>query len=402
MFVFLAFAFISCNSGDDNSSVSVPGVSDEEIVIGSWGPLTGPAALWGSILKGTDAYFKMINDEGGINGRKIRYIFKDDAYDPSRTVPVVRELVQRDEIFVAAGGIGTANNMAVKDFLAENGVPWVSPMSGATEWSQPPKENIYTSFPVYFDEGDVMAKYAVDELGLKKIGVIYQNDDFGRSGLISAKKVLLDNGLDFVAALPVELADTDLSSHAARLKESGAEAVLLWTTPRHAAIILGTAAVIDLKPTWFASVVLSDMTLMHQITKGAWEGVYFNYPSAVMYNDENSETMMKYKAAFAKYYPEERWGAFPAGGFMWMESLVEGLKKAGPDLTRESFLSAMQNIDGFVGVTGFPISYSADNHLGTRSLSIMKCVSATEAENISGLISGTADYGELAEMLEQN
>ncbi|HMQ07475.1 MAG TPA: ABC transporter substrate-binding protein, partial [Saprospiraceae bacterium] len=147
LFTFSLLLFISLNScktsGPDGDST---GVTDDEIVIGSWGPMTGPAALWGNVVKGIDSYFKLINDEGGIHGRKIKFIYKDDAYDPSKTVPAVRELVQRDEVFAVVGGIGTATNMAVKDFLSENGIPWITPMSGAAAFTHPPSDNIYSVF----------------------------------------------------------------------------------------------------------------------------------------------------------------------------------------------------------------------------------------------------------------
>jgi ABC-type branched-subunit amino acid transport system substrate-binding protein len=398
--VFIAF---SCkNSTSTDSSGDATGVTDTEVTIGAWGPMTGPAALWGTIVKGTDAYFKMINEEGGINGRKINFIFKDDAYDPSRTVPAVRELVQRDEIFAVAGGIGTATNMAVSGFLEENNVPWISPMTGATHWTHPTKENIFTSFPLYFDEGEIMANYAINDLDIKNIGIIYQNDDFGKSGLVGAKNILKKNNLDFVAELPVEIADTDLSSHVARLKEAGAEAVLLWVLPRQAAIILGSSAVVDFNPEFMATLALSDLTLMHDITKGAWEGVYFTYVGETMFNDESHPMMMKYKEAFAKYYPDDRWGTFSAAGFMWIEPMVEGLKRAGKDLTRESFLEAMSTIKNHMTTSGLPITFSKENHLGTRSLCIMKCISGTEAEKVSNLISSESDVSELITMLEED
>jgi branched-chain amino acid transport system substrate-binding protein len=392
---------IGCkNSGSSDASGDTTGVTDTEITLGAWGPMSGPAALWGTIIKGTDAYFKMINDEGGINGRKINFVFKDDAYDPSRTVPAVRELVQKDEIFAVAGGLGTAPNMAVMGFLEENNVPWITPMSGATHWTHPTKSNIYTTFPLYFDEGEAMANFSINDLDIKKIGIIYQNDDFGKSGLVGAKNILKKNDLEFVAELPVEITDTDLSSHVARLKEAGAEAVFLWVMPRQAAIILGNSAVVDFNPEFMASMVLSDLTLMYDITKGAWEGVYFTYVGESMFNDESNPTMMKYKEAFAKYYPDDRWGTFSAAGFMWIEPVVEGLKRAGKDLTRESFLEAMSTIKNHMTTSGLPITFSKENHLGTRSLCIMKCISGTEAERVGDQISSESDVSELITMLE--
>lgn len=400
----LTVVLYSCNNAEGGTEADAAGdatgVTDNEIVIGSWGPLTGPAALWGNIVKGTDAYFKMINEEGGINGRQIKFVFKDDAYDPSKTVPAVRELVQQDEVFAVAGGIGTAPCMAVAGFLEESQVPWVNPMTGATHWTQPPKDNIFSVFPLYFDEAQILTDYAVNELEAQKVGIVYVNDDFGKSGLIGVQHKLKEFGMEVAAALPVEVTDTDLSSHVARLQESGAEAVFLWLTPRHAAIILGASAVVGFQPHWMASLVLSDMSLMHNITKGAWEGVYFTNASEILATDASNPQLMKYKAAFAKHYPEDRWGTFASIGFVLNELMVEGLKRAGEDLTRESFLAALAGINDIELTGGIPVAMSTDKHLGNRSVCIMRCQSATAAERMTEVTNSTADIGEMIRMLE--
>jgi len=376
-------------------------VTDTEITIGAWGPVTGPAALWGNILKGTDAYFKMINEEGGIHGRKIKFVFKDDEYDPSKTVPAVRELVQRDEIFAIAGGLGTAPNMAVFEFIKENKVPWISPMSGASHWTYPAHPHVFSTFPLYFDEGQIMAKFATENQNIEKLGIIYMNDDFGKSGLVGVKSILKEKGLDFVSAVPVEPGDSDLSSHVAKLKDAGAEAVFLWTPPKQALLALSGAAVIGFEPVWYSSLVLSDMSLMHNITKGLWEGVYYTSVVTSGLDDESNTAMMKYKAAMKKHYPEVPWGIFPAIGFLLIEPLVEGLQQVGPDLTREKLLSAIEGIQNFQATAGIPVSFSTEQHLGTRSMVILQCKSATEAEKVSDLITGSADIGRLLEMLKE-
>ena len=400
LFIFLVGLAFSCSSpeGGGEEAADVPGVTDEEIVLGSWGPLTGPAALWGAVPQGMDAYFSMINEEGGIHGRKIRFIYKDDAYDPSRTVPAVREMVQKDNVFAFVGGVGTAPNMAVKDFIVEEGIPWVSPASGATHWAHPPVKNIFSIFPLYFDEAEVQVNYAVDELGASKIAIIYQNDDFGKSALVSAQNALKAHDLELVAEVSTEVLDSDLSSHAARLQKSGAEVVLLWTLPRQAAIILGTTAVSGYKPQWIASLVLSDMGLMHNITKGAWEGVIFGF-FGILPSDTTKTTRSKYRQALAKHKHDLRWGAFSASGFAYAEPLVEGLKRAGKDLTRESFIAAMESIQDWQG-TSAKISFGPDNRQGHRSMYLVKCISGTEAEVLSDYMEGTADVEMLKSQLE--
>jgi ABC-type branched-subunit amino acid transport system substrate-binding protein len=400
-YLLLFFFALSCGSsegGDTQEAAATPGVTDTEIVLGSWGPITGPAALWGAVPKGMDAYFKMINEDGGIHGRQIKFIYKDDAYDPSRTVPAVREMVQKDEVFAFVGGVGTAPNMAVKDFIIEEGIPWVCPASGATHWAYPPEKNIFSAFPLYFDEAEIQINYAVNELGAKKIAIIYQNDDFGKSALVSAKNALKAHDLELVAEVSTEVLDSDLSSHAARLQESGAEVVLLWTLPRQAAIILGTTAVTGYQPQWIASLVLSDMGLMHNITKGAWEGVIFGF-FGTLSSDMSNPTMAKYKAAVEKHQPDLRWGAFPASGFAYAEPLVEALQRAGRDLTRESLIAALESLDGWQG-TGAKLTFGSENRQGHRSMYLVKCISGEESEVLTDYMYGTSDVEMLINELE--
>ena len=379
-------AFQNCNQQAEQSSV--PGVTDSTIVIGSWGPLTGPAALWGNLTKAMDAYFKMVNEEGGINGRKIKFVYKDDEYNPSKTAAAVREMAQRDEVFAFVGGIGTAPGMAVKQFIIDNEIPWVSPCSGATHWAYPPSNNIFSTFTLYFDEGEVQVDYIVNELGKKKIGIIYQNDDFGKSGLLSAQHAAQKHGAEIVAEVSTEVVDTDLASHAARLKDSGAEVVLLWVLPTQAKIILSATANIAYRPQWISSSVLSDMALMHNITQGLWEGVTFGYYGIMP--TEDHPMMNKYKAALAKYQPGVPWGAFSASGFQFVEPLAEGLRLAGKDLTRDSFIKAMESIKNFQG-TGPVMTFGPNQRQGHRSLFLVKCVSATAYEQLTDFQTATAD-----------
>ena len=387
------------NTDSDSSSVgNSTGVSDTEIIVGSFGPLTGPAALWGNIMKGIDAHFKLINDNGGINGRKIKFIMKDDAYDPSRTVPAVREMVQRDEVFAFVGGIGTAPCMSVMEYIIEEQIPWAPPITGATHWTIPLKKNIFSLLPYYIDEGIIQTKYALDSLGTQKIGIIYQNDDVGKSALVGAKSVLKERNLDFVSAVPVEITDTDLSSHVARLKDAGSEIVLLWTLPRQAVITVTNAKVINFEPQYIASFILSDMGLMHSLTKGAWEGVIFGSIATPPYQYDNP-SVAKFKAAFAQYYPEDRWGVFPYGGFLYAQPFIDALTNLGKDVTREGLIAELEKLNDY-DLHGLTIDYSPTNHQATRSMQLMKCTGPEEYELVSDYIDSKSDIEALAKELE--
>ena len=401
LLIFSLFIFLSCGGGTATSESSTgdsTGVSENEIVIGSFGPLTGPAALWGNIVKGMDAYFKMVNEEGGINGKQIKFVMKDDAYDPSRTVPAVREMVQKDEVFAFVGGIGTAPCMSVLDYIVEENIPWISPITGATHWSIPLKENVFSVLPYYIDEGIIQAKYAVDSLGTDKIGIIYQNDDVGKSALVGAKSYLSERGLDFVSEVPVEITDTDLTSHIARLKESGADVVLLWTLPRQGVITVTSAKVIGYEPQFIASFILSDMALMHDLTKGAWEGVIFGSFAKPPY-DYSDQRIVKYKSAMEKFYPDVRWGVFPFAGFIYAEPFAAALKTLGGDITREGLIEAMNNLTD-LDLVGATVSFSPDNHQALRTMQLLRCTGPEDYEVLSGYIESDSDIVALAHELE--
>ncbi|MCX5863220.1 MAG: ABC transporter substrate-binding protein [Deltaproteobacteria bacterium] len=351
--------------GADN----VRGVTDTEIIIGQWGPQTGPAALWGAVARGTGVFFDLINEEGGIAGRKIKYILRDDAYQPAKTKAIAKEFVENIGVFGVAGGVGTSSGMAVRDYLMENKVPWVGPSTGSTHWTVPLQKYLFGVYPLYTDEAYLLTKYAVEQMGIKKIAFFYQNDDYGKEGLQGAKEYLDKSGMKLVAEVPVEVADTDLKSHALKLKESGAEAVIMWVLPKHAAIILGVAKAAGFQPQWIASTTLSDSTMMYNVTKGLWEGVVFA-------NLLSWETPLatKYVDAQKKFAPKEQnTGLFFLAGFFFVEPMVEGLKRAGKDLNPDSFVKAMESIRNWNDWLGHDCTFTPEDHQGNRSVYIGKC-----------------------------
>lgn len=367
------------------------GITDDEIVIGSWAPLEGPAALWGTIARGMDAYFQLINEEGGIHGRQIRFIYRNDGYEPARTNSVVRQMVERDRVFMFVGGIGTAPGMAVKDYILQRNIPWISPASGSTHWAFPPNKYLFSTYPLYPQEAAIQVDYLVEKLGLTKIAIIYQNDDYGKGGLIGSQLALERHGLELVASVPTQIMDTDLNSHVARLSSSGAEAVLLWVLPRQAAITLGTSAVRGFRPQWVASSTLSDMSLMYDITDGAWAGVIFSSFGGI--EALNPQLFLRYQQAMEKFQPDVRWGTFAAAGFLFAEPVVEALERAGRDLTRESFVDAMESLQGFQGL-GPEITFGPGIRQGTQTTFLLRTVSRTEYEKLTEFTDAHIDIAE--------
>jgi len=327
------------------------GVSDTVIHIGQWGPQTGPAAPWGAVARGTGVYFQMINEEGGIHGRKIEYHMFDDAYNPAKTKAGVKELQEGIGMFGWASGVGTAPGLSVKDYLMEKKIPWIGPAAGSLHWISPPQEYLFAVYPLYYSEAKVLAKYAVQTLKKQKVAIAYQNDDYGKNGVSGAEAELAKHGLKLVAQVPVELADTDMKAHVMQLRKVDADVVLLWVGPVHAVRIIGTATAMKFAPQWMSTSTCSDFPLMFQISTGLWKGVITGNFGELP--DAQTPLMLKYKQAFDKYAAKgERWGVFFYAGMGFVEPMVEGLKRTGRNLTRERFVKAMEGIQGFKGVFG--------------------------------------------------
>ena len=318
-----------------DSSAGRPGFDDKEIRIAQWGPQTGPAAPWGSVARGSAILFNLVNEEGGIHGRKIKYYIRDDQYNPAQTKAVVKELVERKGIFAFVGGVGGACGMAVKDYLAKNKVILFSPSTAIVEYVFPPQKYLFATYPLYQDEGSIITKYLVEKMGFKKIGFFYQNDAYGKNGLEGCKQRLDALGMKLVAEIPVEPGEKDLASQMLKFKNSGAEAVILWVNPTTAVISLKTCATIGYKPQWVSSNTLSDYPLMYKISGGLFEGVITG-AFAPPPNSDGPPLLVKYREAAKRMVPEERWGTYFLAGIYYAEPLVEALKRVGPNLSTDA------------------------------------------------------------------
>ncbi len=367
------------------------GVTDTEIHIGQWGPQTGPAAPWGAVARGTGVLFDMVNAQGGIHGRKIVYHMFDDGYNPAKTMAGVKELQESSTgIFAWASGVGTAPGLAVKEYLASRQVPWVGPASGSPHWSEPPQRNLFGVYPLYFLEAKTLTRYAVERMGKKRVAIMYQNDDYGKNGVDGAREELASHGLELVEAVPVELTDTDLRSHLLRLRRANADCVLLWLSPTHAVMSVGTAKAMNFTPQFMSTSTCSDFPLMIHISKGLWEGVitasFGELPTS------GSPLMLEYRKAFDQFAArEERWGVFFTAGMGFVEPMVQALRNAGRDLTRERFIEEMEKIQNFQGILG-NISFKPfdandpSSRQGQYEVFLIECLANGDARRLTGWI----------------
>jgi len=353
------------------NAAEVRGVTDTEVVVGITTPLSGPAALWGNIGLGSKAWADHINAQGGIHGRKIKVILKDDGYNPAKAMANLRQM--KGKVFAVVGLLGTAVVNASKDFFAQNNIPLITAYGDVRIWTRvSPKslKYVFITYPDYVDEGQYLATWAVKNLGSKKIAVFYQNDDFGKMGLAGVKKGLAATGgrAKLVSAVPVEVTERALSTHALKLKESGADTLVLYATPVHGAIITKTIAKVGYQPKVVASFPLAD-AIMYKIAGPTWEGTYVGVPGNVDLpgSDPAADRVVD---ILVKYNPKLKASTFLAlYGATSMMQLAEGLQNAGPNLTPESMIAAMEKIkDWKPEGLGARITYGPDRRQGNNAV----------------------------------
>jgi len=343
----------------------VIGVTDTEVVLGSWGPQDGPAGAYGVLDRIVDVYFKKVNDDGGINGRKIRFIYENDSYQPAKTVAAVKKLVEEDKVFALVGGLGTAHNLAVMDYLVQNNVPHVWPATGTTALAVPLKKNIYAVQLNYTTEATLLAQYALDQLSSKKFAVFYQNDAFGKEGLDAVQAELKKRGLAAADAVSYETADTNFSAQALKLQTTGADTVILYAVPKPGGSVVAEMGKIGFKPKMLSSSVINDPSIF-QLAGSAIDGMLIEaYLPA--FDDLSNPKVVEYQAFMAKYAPKEQIGGFSETGYAYAQVMVEALKRAGRELTREGFLTNLDQMKDFKGSLVPSLSYSPTDHAGVKA-----------------------------------
>lgn len=347
------------------------GVTSDEILIGTWAPLTGPASNLSTIAGAMDAYFAYVNAGGGVHGRQLRLSIKDDGYDPTRTPAVVEELVDGERVFAILGGNGTANCLAVKDYLAMKLVPWVNPGSGSRVWTNPVNAYVFSTFPSYVTEGRVLAKYATEELPAEKYGMLYQDDSFGREGQEGVRLGLRGGDKDIVLAEAYSVGDEDLSDVAQRFHEAEIDLIFVWTIAEGAAALVKALDEIeDYSPQIVASQILSD-PVMFQLAGPSWEGAIV--ASSVPESGSDEPGVQKMREIIAEYGQGIEFGTYAMWGLARAEVLVEGLRRAGPELTRLGLIQALESIDNWSdNLLGIPVSFSEENHQGLNAVHLSK------------------------------
>ena len=357
------------------------GATDTEIKIGQTMPYSGPASAYGTIGRAEMAYFQKINDEGGINGRKIKLISVDDGYSPPKTVEMIRKLVEQDEVLFIFQSLGTPSNSAIHKYMNAKKVPQLFVATGATKWGDP-KEYPWTMGwqPNYQTEGKIYAKDILINHPNAKIGVLYQNDDFGKDLLKGLKDGLGDKAAKMIVAeATYEVTDPTVDSQLVSLKGAGADVLVDITTPKFAALAIRKVYDMGWKPTHYlnnvgASVgsVLTPAGLEKSV--GLITVAYLK--DAVDAQWANDPAMKEYRAFMAKYAPDAN--AIDANnvyGYTAAQTLVYVLKQCGDDLTRANIMKQAANIKDLqlpLALPGIKINTSPTDFYPFESLQLEK------------------------------
>ncbi len=366
--ILLAVVLILPSAG---SAGKVRGVTDTEVVVGWTTPLSGPAALWGVTALGGKAWADYINDQGGINGRKIKVILKDDGYNPARAMANLREM--KSKVFAVCGLLGTAIVNVSKDFFPQNNIPLITAYGDVRIWARQPKnkiKNVFITYPDYEDEAQYLTTWAIKNRGAKKVAVFYQNDDYGKMGLKGVKKGIAATGgrARLVGAVPYEVTERSLSTHALKLKESGADTLVLYADPTHAAIMTKTMAKVGFQPKVLATFPLAD-AIMYKIAGPTWEGTYVGLPgnTGLPGSDADADRIAN---ILIKYNPKIKGKEYLAlFGATSMMHLAEGMRNAGRNLTPETLVKGMEKISGWkAGDLGARVTYAPDRHQGNNAI----------------------------------
>ncbi len=357
------------------AAVPVRGVTDSEIALGSWGPQDGPAGAYGVIDRTIAAYWNMVNDQGGINGRKVRFIYENDSYQPAKTVAAVKKLVEEDKVFALVGGLGTANNLAVMEYLVQNNVPHVGPATGSTAMAVPLKKQVFAIQLNYMSEAILLTQYAVGQFKAKKIAVFYQNDSFGKEGLDTINAELKRQGLPEAVGVSYEAADTNFAAQALKLQTSGADAVILFAVPKPGASVIAEMGKLGYAPKLLSSAIINDPAIF-QLAGAAMDGLVI--PAWIpAYDDLTNPKIVEYQNFMKKYAAKEALGGFSLSGYVEAMVLHEGLKRTGKDLTVENFIKTMESMKEYSGSPLPAVTYSPTDHAGSKSAYLQKADTKT-------------------------
>ena len=392
-------------SGDSGSgsgeSGDTTGITDTTITLGTHTPLTGVAAPgYSEISTGTKAYFDYVNEQGGINGRTIDYIVRDDGYNPTNTSNVVNELVLQDQVFGIIGGLGTPTHGAVVDFLNSEEVPDLFVSSGSIAWGDDPQAKPFTFGwqPDYEIEGKILGQYVAENFPDAKVGLFLQDDDLGAEGELGLRQ-FIDGQIVSVARYTS--GNTDVAPQITKLQSDGADLVIGFNTPSYTALTQLVSLQTQFDPQWIYTNVGSDPALVGSLLanfsegavdgEGALDGVLTTAYIPGVDTPEDPWVKLWEKVWDANGGDGELTN-YRIYGMSQAYTFVQALKAAGEDLTREGIVAAIEeNGADFAGPNLAPYRYSSDSHLGISGMRVIE-LEGIESNELTPVL--TTDLGD--------
>jgi ABC-type branched-subunit amino acid transport system substrate-binding protein len=367
------------------------GITEDSIKLGAHFPLTGVAAPgYSEIPTGATAYYDYVNENGGVNGRSIEYVYRDDAYNPTNTSQVVNQLVLEDEVFAIVGGLGTPTHSAVLDFLNSEGVPDLFVSSGSLLWGEDPETNPYTFGwqTDYESEGKIIGQYIADEFPDAKVGLFLQDDDFGEDGEKGIREYIDDQ---VVAAERYTPGNTNVGPQIAALQAAGADFVVGFNVPSYTALSQLTALQLGYDPQWFYSNVGSDPALVGSLLNNFSQGkvtdasvldgtLTTDYLPTV--DEPDNPWVQLFQEVWDESGQEGELTNYRIYGMSQAYTTVQALQAAGQNPTRDGLVEAIQQAGGdWEGPVLAPFRYSEDSHMGTSGMSISR-ITGTSTEEV--------------------
>jgi len=356
-----------------------PGASDTEIKLGQTVPHSGPGSLYGVLGRVGEAYFQMINDKGGLNGRKIKFLTMDDAYSAPKCVEATRRLVEQEEVLALFGSLGTAPQTAVHKYLNSKGVPQLLLNTGASKWNDP-KNNKWTmaGLPLYPTEARILAKHVVNVKPDGKVGILYQNDDFGRDFLGPFKKTLADAGgkASVIMEQTYDLTDPTIDSQLINLSKSGADVFYNISTGKATSQSVRKVAELGWKPLQLLSAGSTGRSILSAAGFENAKGIVaIRYAKdAGVPRWQNDPEVMGFEALRKQYLPNvDPDNTIAYAGYGQVVTMTEILRRCGDELTRENVLKQAANLNGFHSpffLDGITYNYTPDDYTPMKTLYI--------------------------------
>ena len=349
-----------------NAAAATQGVSKDEIVVGSIQDLSGPLAGFSKPARnGMQMRVDEINALGGVNGRKIKLIVEDSGYDPKKGILATQKLVQNDKIFAMMGTIGTGVAMASMPILFEKDIPHIFPLTGAREMYEPLHKLKFSFASPYYYQIRSGVKWMAKERGASSFCIIYQDDEFGLEVMRGAEDGLKQIGKSFVEKTSFKRGATDFSAQVAKMKGTNCDTVVMGTIIRETLGTIGTARKMGWNPN-FIGTTASYTDLIHKLGGKAMDGFYSMNQVAVPYPDDASKNVRDWSAAYKAKFNEDP-GLFSAYGYVIADLFFQTVKRAGPKLTTDSFVKALESAPYPRDMFGSPeYKFTATQHLGNQ------------------------------------